>query len=90
VQPGTEEPRDLAFLQQLATQRSAAAPSASVATRAPGAAPAVAAQPAVQQAAAGNAPASAPPTQTGDLPPLERRDPAVEAPRAGVNSMFGL
>jgi hypothetical protein len=85
VQPGTEEPRDLAFLQQLGTQPAAAAPSASVVTRAPAAATPAAPQPAVQQAA------TAPPAaQQASLPTLERRDPSVEAPRAGVNSMFGL
>jgi hypothetical protein len=70
VQPGTEEPRDLAYLQQLAAQPTAATPS--VAT--PSAAAAVPAtdQPAAQQ------------------PALERRAPSTEAPRAGVNSMFGL
>jgi Cu(I)/Ag(I) efflux system membrane fusion protein len=42
-------------------------------------------QPAAQQ------PAAAPlPEEPTALPPLERRDPSAEAPRAGVNSMFGL
>jgi hypothetical protein len=83
VQPGTEEPRDLAFLQQLAPQPAAATPS--VATPAPAATAPAAPQPAVQQ------PAPPPPAaQQPSLPPLERREPSVEAPRAGVNSMFGL
>ena len=87
IQPGTEEPRDIAFLQQLGAQPAAAAPS--VAT--PGAAVAtpLAPQPAVQQAA--EQPVSSPPaTQEASLPALQRREPSVEAPRAGVNSMFGL
>jgi len=87
IQPGTEEPRDIAYLQQLGAQPAAAAPS--VAT--PGAAVAtpLAPQPAVQQAA--EQPVSSPPaTQEAPLPALQRREPSVEAPRAGVNSMFGL
>jgi hypothetical protein len=87
IQPGTEEPRDIAYLQQLGAQPAAAAPS--VAT--PGAAVAtpLAPQPAVQQAA--EQPVSpSPATQEASLPALQRREPSVEAPRAGVNSMFGL
>ena len=72
VQPGTEEPSDIAYLQQLAAQPPTATPR--VAT--PSAAPLSASdQPTVQQAS---------------LPALERRAPSSEAPRAGVNSMFGL
>ena len=84
VQPGTEEPRDLAFLQQLPPQPAAAFPS--VPSSAPAAAAHAAPQPAAQQ------PAPPPPDaqQQPSLPPLERREPSVEAPRAGVNSMFGL
>jgi len=73
VQPGTEEPRDLAYLQQLAAQPTAAAPglaTPSAAAAAP--TPAATDQPAAQQ------------------PALERRAPSADAPRAGVNSMFGL
>lgn len=70
VQPGTEEPRDLAYLQQLAAQPTAA-------TAAP--------QPAVQQSAT-----PPPAAQQASLPALERREPSVEVPRAGVNSMFDL
>ena len=74
VQPGTEEARDLAYLQQLAAQPTAATPS--VAT--PGAAAAApTATPATDQPAA-------------QQPALERRAPSAEAQRAGVNSMFGL
>lgn len=79
VQPGTEEPRDLAYLQQIAAQPIAATPS--VAT--PSAVPA--APPAVQQ------PVTSPPAAPQEsLPALERREPSATAPRAGVNSMFGI
>jgi len=87
VQPGTEEPRDLAYLQHPAPQSPAVAPNP-VAPRA--AAPTPAKVQSLQ-------PVTQPPTtpqpvaaEPNSLPPLERRDPAVEAPRAGVNSMFGL
>lgn len=75
VQPGTEEPRDLIYLQQLPTQPisapSAVAPQAAAATAAAGSTPA-AGQPAAQQPAA-------PAQPSGQQPP-----------RAGVNSMFGM
>lgn len=83
VQPGTEEPRDLAYLQQLAAQPTAATPR--VATPTPAAATPGAPQPAVQQSAT-----PPPAAQQASLPALERREPSVEAPRAGVNSMFDL
>jgi hypothetical protein len=82
VQPGTEEPRDIAYLQQLAAQpttatRSVATPSAAALSASD--------QPTVQQ------PVTLPPAaQQAPLPTLERRAPSSEAPRAGVNSMFGL
>jgi hypothetical protein len=102
VQPGTEEPRDLVYLQQLAarpaaTTPSAAAPSSAIpvagaarpATRQappqPVAQQAVAQQTVTEQAMTPPAPASQEP-----VPGLELREPSVEAPRAGVNSMFGL
>jgi hypothetical protein len=93
VQPGTEEPRDLAYLQNHA-QPTAAAASAAAAPM-PATIQAAAQQPAVQQAAA-QQPAVQPPVAPApaadeeSLPALERRDPSVVAPRAGVNSMFGL
>ena len=83
VQPGTEEPRDLAYLQQLAAQPTATTPR--VATPTPAAATPAAPQPAVQQSAT-----PPPAAQQASLPALERREPSVEAPRAGVNSMFDL
>ena len=81
VQPGTAEPRDLAYLQQPAAQATAATAgraTASAAAPTTAAAPtAPADQPAVEQPATPE-------------PALERRAPSAEAPRAGVNSMFGL
>jgi hypothetical protein len=87
VQPGTEEPRDLAYLQQLPAQSAAATPSAPTRVAAAAASSTAAAQAAGQQP-----PAQQPTTPPPDapLPPLERREPSVEAPRAGVNSMFGI
>ena len=70
VQPGTEEARDLVYLQP-----TVAAPQAKAAT----------AQPVGQPAASAEQPA-----EPGALPALVARDPSVEVPRAGVNSMFGL
>jgi hypothetical protein len=85
VQPGTEEPRDLAYLQQPPAQPTTATPSVvtpSAATVAP--TPATD-QPTVEQ------PVTPPPAaQQASLPALERRAPSGEASRAGVNSMFGL
>jgi hypothetical protein len=123
VQPGTEEPRDLAYLQNHA-QPTAAAPRVAAASAAaapmPATIQAAAQQPAVQQPAvqqpavqqpavqqpavqqpavqqaAAQQPAVQPPVAPApaadeeSLPALERRDPSVVAPRAGVNSMFGL
>ena len=83
VQPGTEEPSDLAYLQQpaaqpAATSRSRAALSAAAPTPA-------ADQSAEQQP--GGAPAA---VQQTSEPTVDTRAPAGESPRAGVNSMFGL
>jgi hypothetical protein len=83
VEPGTEEPRDLAYLRQLAAQPTAATPS--VATPSAAAPTPAAGQPTAQQPAT-----PAPAAQQASLPALERRDPSAEVPRAGVNSMFGL
>ncbi len=84
VQPGTEEPRDLAYLQS--SQPTAAAPRVAAASAVAVLAP----MPAAQQAAAQQPVAPAPHAEEESLPALERRDPSVQAPRAGVNSMFGL
>jgi len=85
VQTGTGEPRDLAYLENpsqptAAAQRVAAASAAAV----------PAPMPAALQASAQQPVAQAPPAEEESLPALERRDPSVQAPRAGVNSMFGL
>ena len=92
VQPGTEEPRDLAYLQHLAARPGAATPN--VATPAAPAAVAAAAStsatPATNQAAVQQPATPEPAAQQDSLPPLERRAPTAEVPRAGVNSMFGL
>jgi len=78
VQPGTEGPSDLAYLQS-AVQPRAAAQSVAVPS-------AAAKEPAEQQ------PASSEPVAEQHLfPQLVPRDPSAEPPRhAGVNSMFGL
>jgi len=92
VQPGTEEPRDLAYLQQLGAQPAAATPN--VATPSAAAATRLTPQPAAPQPAVRQPteqPVTPPPaTQQDSLPALQRREPSVEAPRAGVNSMFDL
>jgi hypothetical protein len=82
VQPGTEEPRDIAYLQRLAAQPTTATPSVATISAA---ALSASDEPTVQQ------PVTLPPAaQQASLPALERRAPSSEAPRAGVNSMFGL
>jgi hypothetical protein len=83
VQPGTEEPRDVAYLRQPPAQPTAAARS--VATPAAAAPASSADQPAAQQPAIPQQAA-----QPASLPALETRAPSAEGQRAGVNSMFGL
>jgi hypothetical protein len=81
VQPGTEGPRDLAYLQQLGAQPTAATPSVAI----PSAAAATPAtdQPGVQQ------PVTV--AQQGSVPSPVPREPFAEGPRhTGVNSMFGF
>jgi len=79
VQPGTEEPNDLAYLQQPAAQPKAAAQS--VVVRSTAVKEPAEQQPASSEQVAGQSP----------FPPLVPRDPSAEPPRhAGVNSMFGL
>ena len=84
VQPGTEEPRDLAYLQQLAAQPTATTPSV--------AGPSVAAAtPATDQPGVKQPVAPQPVTQQASVPPAVPREPSAETPRrAGVNSMFGF
>ena len=82
VQPGTEEPRDLVYLQPPPVQSTA--PPRSVAT--PTAAVASAQQPAVQQPVT-----SAPAAQQPAASPPGSQEAAAEPRRhAGVNSMFGF
>ena len=82
VQPGTEEPRDLAYLQQLATKPTPAASAVAIPSLAAPAVPQPEAKPPVT-------PPPAPQQAPAPLPPLQ--PPSTEvAQRAGVNSMFGL
>jgi len=82
VQPGTEEPSDLAYLQQPAAHAKAAAQSVPI----PSAAGSAAKEPAEQQPASPEQVA-----KQSAIPPLVPRDPSAESPRhAGVNSMFGF
>jgi hypothetical protein len=86
VQPGTEDPRDLAYLQQPAAQVKAAAQAAAQSVATPSAAVSTAKEPAEQQPASSEQAAQEP-----RFPPLVPRDPSDDLPRrAGVNSMFGL
>ena len=93
VQPGTEEPHNIAFLQHQTPQPLIALRTShalqSLCTGSRGRSPAPAAsqqhQPVAQEPVA---PAVA--EEQAPLPTLQRREPNVEAPRAGVNSMFGL
>jgi hypothetical protein len=99
VQPGTEEARDIAYLQQVAVpQAKAAAAAAGAATPVAGpvATPLVSVAPprVGQPEVVAQQPvttAAAPPAQQAPvaLPGLPEPAPGV-APRAGVNSMFGL
>lgn len=81
VQPGTEEARDLMYLQQLAAQ-----PNAATAVNAK--AGAAAAAPVVIRPEAQQAAVSAAHATSEALPPLQTS--SADAPRAGVNSMFDL
>jgi hypothetical protein len=83
VQPGTEEPRDLAYLQHPAAQPTAA-------TRSVAAPNAAAPPPATDQSTAQPAATPPPAAQQASPAALERREPSGEPRRAGVNSMFGM
>ena len=78
VQPGTEEPRDLAYLKQTAVEPNAAAPAASVASS-------VADSVGQHQAPSPRTTEQIPET----LPPLQVTS-SEHPKRAGVNSMFDL
>ena len=82
VQPGTEEPRDLAYLQQTAIQPNS--PTQSVATPSAAAAP-------IHQVEV-QAPATPTPVaqQISVSPPLPQKVSPETPARGGVNSMFGL
>ena len=81
VQPGTEEPRDIAYLQQRTVQ----APGATA-----GAASSRAAAPSSANQAVPQQPVTVPAgQQTAGAAPEGSAAPG-EAPRGGVNSMFGL
>ena len=83
VQPGAEEPRDLAYL-RLAAQPTAATPSVAIPS-------AAAATPATHQTGVQQPVPPQPAVQQASVPPPLPREPSAEAPRhAGVNSMFGF
>jgi len=82
VQPGTEEPRDIAYLQRLAVQPRAT----TQAVASPSAADPAMPQPDVPQPVTPPAVPQQPPVP---LPALQEPSGEV-AQRAGVNSMFGL
>jgi hypothetical protein len=88
VQPGTEEPQDLAYLQQVAKP---AAPSVAPVAAAVAAAATVPQTVRPQQAAPMVPVVQAPvAVESDELPPLETRQPGTQGPKSGVNSMFGF
>jgi hypothetical protein len=80
VQPGTEQPADLAYLRQPVAQQAASAQSV--------AAP-VAAAPARQESAKVQG-STAEQAASSPLPPLETPQPGEAPKHGGVNSMFGF
>ena len=85
VQPGTEDPHDLAFLQQIAAEPKATAQSAVISSAA-APAPSTVQPEASQSQPAQEPPKAAPPLLT----PMPKEVPVETAQRGGVNSMFGL
>ena len=83
VQPGTEEAQDLAFLKQLSPRANAGMPSASTSVS-------QSQTSTTEPALAKETATSLPEKQQASVPPIVRREPNTESPRAGVNSMFGL
>ena len=84
VQPGMEEPRDLAYIQLLGAQPTAATPGVAIPS-------AAAATPATHQPGVQQPVPPQPVAQPASVPPPVPREPSAEAPRhAGVNSMFGF
>jgi hypothetical protein len=84
VQPGTEEPHDLAYFEQPAVQASAATPRVATPTMAAVAPTSATAQPVPQPVTLPQADEQPP------LPAIQRQAPSARAPRGGVNSMFDL
>jgi hypothetical protein len=80
VQPGTEDPGDLAYLKQSASRTHTAIQSVATSSAGEPATP----EPAAQHPVTPEQVAQTP------FPPLVPREPSAEVPRAGVNSMFGL
>jgi hypothetical protein len=97
VQPGTEEPRDLAYLQHAPAQP-AVQPSAPALSAAPAQVSVPAPRPAPVQPSVAPAPVAAPAVAAQPLPapaaavetPALPELPAEGQRRGGVNSMFGL
>jgi hypothetical protein len=81
VQPGTEEPRDLAYLQPFASRTPSAVQGVATSSTA---------APATVEPAAQHSTTPEQVAQQTAFPRLVPREPSAEAPRAGVNSMFGL
>lgn len=90
VQPGTEEPQDLAYLQRQVAATAAPKVAPAHTAAATGARPSSAPQPAAEKTVEQQPSSTVPAAEQPALPVLERRDPSVQAPRAGVNSMFDL
>jgi hypothetical protein len=85
VQPGTEEPHDLAYFQQPAAQPAVPTPRVAAPTVAAAVPTSATDQPAVPQ------PVTPPQAdEQAPLPATQRRVPSAHAPRGGVNSMFDL
>ena len=97
VQPGTEELKDLAYLQRPAAPAAPAqpvvAPRASTPVTAKTPVPPAVAPPANEAPASQQQPAAAaqpPEAEPSGFPPLEPRDPNQPPRHGGVNSMFGF
>ena len=83
VQPGTEEPHDLAYLQQIVPQPRPSSPAVA-------ASHAVAPQAAASPVAVAQTVIPAPESKPQPVPPSPLEPPTGEVTRHGVNSMFGL
>jgi hypothetical protein len=85
VQPGTEEPRDLVYLQQPPARPAVTTPSAATPT-----AVAVTPTPVMDQPGAQPPVTQPPATRQAPPPAPEQRASSADRQRGGVNSMFGL